>query len=200
MTNRREFLQAAAIAALPLAAGAAGVERPMRYRSPTFRTVLVDERHEETRSFAARMASSREPVRAIPDGDITEIWLREIRPAWQRYPAPVAGLTERPALFCLEQLALASGLRVILHAEHTVHPGGEVEHSVLRGGVAGTVRYLSARDLMRAGPQWPGVVAHAVSFPLMLVEPGRPGLSSAALAPALPPGAKLLTSWIIAPV
>jgi hypothetical protein len=200
MTNRREFLQAAAISALPASAGAAPVAASLRASATTrtaLHTVLVDERHEETRTFAARMASRGASVHGVPEGDVTAIWLREIRPAWKRYPMPVAGLTGRPALFCLEQLALAGGLRVVFHAEHIVHSGGETEHSVLRGGAAAQ---LSARDLMRAGPVWPALLANAMSDHRELADRVRPGPSNAAFAPTMPPGAQLLTSWIIARV
>jgi hypothetical protein len=198
MTNRREFLQAAAVTAVPIAAGAAPTApTPYTPRRPTLHAVIVDERHEETRTFAARMTSRRESVHAIPDGDVTAIWLREIRPAWKRQPAPVAGLTERPALFCLEQLALGSGLRVVFHGEHIVHPGGETEHSLLRGGATNA---LSARDLMRAGPLWPALVAQAMTWPVEFAPRPRLGPTNAGFAPTLPSGARFLTSWIIARV
>jgi hypothetical protein len=202
MTNRREFLQATAISGLPVitglpvVAGAAEFAGAPRVNPPlNLHSVLVDKRHSEARSVGVRLATAGATVHAVPDGDITQVWLSHIGPAWRHRPVAVAGLTARPALFCLEQLALASGLRVVFHAEHVMHPGGKTEHSILRGAQAA---HLSARDLMRAGPNWPARVADAIATHSRQTGGVRPGRSNSALDPTLPPGAQLLTSWVIA--
>jgi hypothetical protein len=188
MTNRREVLRAAA--ALPLMTGAIAVARPIALHS-----VLVDARHAGSRRVGSRLAVRGATVQTAAHGDITQVWLTQIGPAWRRGPAAVAGLTERPALFCLEQLALASGMRVVFHAEHVVRPGGDVEHRLLRGAQAAN---LSARDLVQAGPLWPDRVADAITFHRENSVPVRFGRSDSALEPLLPAGSRLLTSWIIA--
>jgi hypothetical protein len=198
MTNRREFLQAAAIAGLPVIGAATGNIAVARSRAPVrndLHAVLVDERYAEAHSVAATLGSIGTPVHTIPDGDITEVWLSHIGPAWRAGPVAIAGLTARPALFCLEQLALASGLRVVFHAEHVVQASGETEHSVLRGA---SDAFLSARDLRRAGSQWPTRIADAIATHRQQARPLSLARSDAALDPVLPPGARLLTSWIIA--
>jgi hypothetical protein len=192
MTNRREFLQAAAITALPAVAGATPV---IGRQNRSLHSVVVDQRRAEGRTFGARLAAAGLTVHAIPQGDVTQVWLQHIGPAWKQQPVAVAGLTGLPVLFCLEQVALGGGLRVVFHAEHIVHPGGETEHSLLRGAEAAD---LSLRDLTRAGPLWPAVVANAISTHREQLGRARPGRSNAAFAPELPPGAQLLTSWIIA--
>jgi hypothetical protein len=192
MTNRREFLQAAAISALPTVAAATPI---IGAQGRSLHSIVVDQRRAEGRTFGARLAAAGLTVHAIPEGDVTQVWLRHIDPAWRQQPVAVAGLTQLPVLFCLEQMALGSGLRVVFHAEHIVHPGGETEHSLLRGAEAGD---LSARDLTRAGPLWPAVVANAIATHREQLGRARPGRSNAAFAPELPPGAQLLTSWIIA--
>ncbi|MBX5462648.1 MAG: hypothetical protein IRZ28_16355 [Steroidobacteraceae bacterium] len=131
----------------------------------------------------------------MADADITQVWLHQIGPAWRERPVPIAGLTARSALFCLEQLALSRGLRVVFHGEHILYPDGRTEHSILRGAQRAQV---SARDLTRAGPQWPAAIAEALARHRQNPRPERFGPSDAALEPALPPGAQLLTSWIIA--
>ncbi len=198
MTNRREFLHAAAVSALPLAAGAAQTDRAPPTDAPprtALHAALVDERHAQARAAGARLAARGVTVHAVPDGDVTQTWLRHIGPAWRREPLSVAGLTERPALFCLEQLAWSCGLRVVFHGEHVVHSAGRTEHALLRGAEAAG---LSARDLYRAGPSWPALLAEAMASRGEPARRDRPGPSAAALAPTLPHGAQLLTSWIIA--
>jgi hypothetical protein len=173
--------------------GAAPAKSPA---SNALHAVLVDERHTESCSAGARLASRGTPVHATADGDITQIWQRQIAPAWRRKPVTVAGLTERPALFCLEQFAWAFGLRVVFHTEHIVHPGGLTEHWLLRGAPAAD---LSARDLRLAGASWPTRIAAAITAHREQAARVRFGPSGAALDPALPAGAQLLTAWIIAP-
>ena len=198
MTNRREFIQAAAITALPVVVGANQVADRAQTNAPTHidvHAVVIDERHPEARAVGARLAAGGATVHAVPDGDITQVWLRHIDPAWRLQPVAVAGLTARPALFCLEQLALSCGLRVVFHGEHVVHTEGRTEHRLLRGAEAAG---LSRRDLSRAGPLWPSLIADAMATHRGRKSRARFGPSSAALAPSLPDGAQLLTSWIIA--
>jgi hypothetical protein len=159
--------------------------------------VLIDSRHAQARSLGADLSGRGARVYALPDGDITQLWLRQIDPVWRDGPVPVAGLTERPALFCLEQLGFTHRLRVVFHGEHIVHPGGRTEHALLRGSAAAD---LSTRDLVRAGPLWPALIAEAIANHRVSTRGVRAGRSEAALAPALPAGAHLLTSWIIAAV
>ncbi|MGB6449916.1 MAG: hypothetical protein WBE92_04130 [Steroidobacteraceae bacterium] len=198
MTSRREFLQTAAVSAVPVVAGAAGIVDAVRPRAPAHtavHAVLIDERHAEARSFGTRLSGDGVTVYATPDGDVTQVWLRRIGPAWRRRPVAIAGLTERPALFCLEQFALSCGLRVVFHGEHFVHPGGPIEHRQLRGARAAE-RF--EEDLTQAGPRWPVRIADAVAAYREQAGRLRPGPSDAALEPILAPGAQLLTSWIIA--
>jgi hypothetical protein len=194
--NRREFLEGAAASALPALAAGAPRHEPARADAPlnASHAVLVDERYAEARRVGGRLAANGTNVLAIPKGDVTQVWLKHVGPAWRRQPVTVAGLTARPALFCLEQLALSCGLRVVFHAEHIVHREGRTEHSVLRGAEAAG---LSARDLQLAGRFWPTHVAQVLATDPGRVGNERFGRSDAALSPALAPGAHLLTSWII---
>jgi hypothetical protein len=199
MINRREFLEAAAVSALPAIARAQQRvdDRLTSASRPALPTVLIDERHAQARTVGARLTVAGAPVRAIPEGDVTRVWLDHIGPAWRRRPLTVAGLTARPALFCLEQFALGCGLRVVFHGEHVVHRQGRTEHRLLRGAEAAGV---SARDLDLAGPLWPARIAEAIAAHAGQAGGERFGPSDAALSPALPAGTTLLTSWIIAAV
>lgn len=192
MTSRREFLQAAAISGV--IAGTAGTATMAATRRP-LAAVVIDERFAQACILGSRLADGGTPVLGISDGDITQIWLREIGPMWKRQPAAVAGLTARPALFCLEELALPHGLRVVFHAEHIVHPDG-IAHTILRGSEEA---HCFPDDLNRAGNRWPERIAQALSTH-QLIAHARVGPSDAALEPPLPEGAQLLTSWLIAAV
>lgn len=195
MTNRREVLRAAA--ALPLVTSAARLVDAAARKSFSLR-VLMDGRHEAAKVVGKRLGRGGAIVHTLPDGDITQVWVQQIAPVWRREPIAVAGLTERPALFCLEQFALACGLRVVFHNEHVVHPSGRTEHWLLRGSRAAN---LSAGSLSRARLLWPARIAEAIeTFREQPCVHARFGRSDAALEPALPAGATLLTSWIIAPV
>jgi hypothetical protein len=197
MTNRRDILQVAA--ALPavvgttrIAAHAAGDSAPHM----PLHAVLVDERYAESRRLGARLAARGTPVLMVPSGDVTEVWLNHIGPAWRHEPVAIAGLTARPALFCLEQLAIAGRLRVVFHIEHDLHADGGTDHVLLRGAEAAG---MSVRDLTRAGALWPARIADAMTRHPP-TNGRRYGRSEAALEPTLPSGTQLLSSWIIAPV
>jgi hypothetical protein len=196
--NRRVFLEAAAIAALPTMAGASqrsnGTQENVAGGPPT---ALIDERYVEARSVGAHLCAQGAIVHPIPDGDITQVWLTHFGPAWRNRPVTVVGLTARPALFCLEQLALSCGLRVVFHAEHVVHREGRTSHTVLRGAHAVGV---SAHDLTLAGWLWAARIAEVLVTHSKQAGYGRFGPSDAGLSPSLPPGAQLLTSWIIAAI
>jgi hypothetical protein len=197
MTNRREFLQAATLSGLPTIAGAIGVVEVSRVQAPLIdlHAVVLDGRHEEALALGASLSRAALAVRTLPDGDITQLWLREVGPAWREQPLAIAGLTARPALFCLEQLAWSSGLRVVFHGEHVIHCDGQMEHSLLRGAQQAQ---LAVRDLERAGALWPARIARAFVSYQQPARRRRPGPSEAALEPPLRSGARLLTSWIIA--
>lgn len=192
VTNRREFLEAAAISALPALAGAKqGVGR-RQASSVTVapHMVLIDERFAEARTVGARMAAAGAAVHAVAEGDVTQVWLQHVGPAWRQQPFTVAGITARPALFCLEQFALGFGLRVVFHGEHVVHQQGRTEHRLLRGP---DPMRLAAHDLTLSGRFWPALIAQTLATYPWQAARRRFGRSDAALRPALPPGAHLLT-------
>jgi hypothetical protein len=197
MTSRRQFLQGATLAAVPLVSGLPRIADARTGTSLAFQAVLIDDRHAEARVFGAALAGRGSRVLPVSHGDVTALWLGEIGPAWRRSPVPVAGLTRPPVLFCLEQLAWAQGLRVVFHAEHVVTPSRAASHAVYAcaSGIAG----LDGGDLALRGPLWPSQVADIVAHFDSTRRNGRAGPSCAGLMPALPADAELLTSWIIAP-
>jgi hypothetical protein len=197
MTTRRELLQFAACATLPAALGAPTAATSAAAASPAnLHAVLVEASAVNARAFGQRLGARGANVISLHGGDITAAWLASIRPAWLKGPATIAGLTTASALFCFEQLAWSHGLRVVFYAEHIVHADGAVEHALQRAD-GGTD--IAGSTLERAGAGWPLHLANAMAT--RRIVPGRrQGPSMAALEPALPSGAQLLTSWVIAAV
>jgi hypothetical protein len=182
-------MQIAAVAAAPAALG--GIPR-LPTSGSSHHLVLVEDSFAPAAAFALRAQVHGASLRLIRGGDITDAWLQSVRPAWQRGRASIAGLTTPSALFCLEQFAFAHGLRVVFHAEHVLLPDGRVTHQVQRSR-----QPITAATLDRAGGRWPQRLADTL-VANRLVRAARPGPSLAALAPSLPAGSTLLTSWIIA--
>jgi hypothetical protein len=186
-------MKAAAYAAVPSSLGMLPMAEALEaVVGPRIMAAIVDDDHIPARGFAHRASQQGIPVIPIRSGDITEAWLNSVRPAWQQGRARIAGLTTPAALFCFEQMALSHGLRVVFHAEHVLLPEGRVLHQVQRASVP-----VSTAALSRAKEQWPQRLADSL-VNQGSVTSARPGLSLAGLAPTLPEGALLLTSWIIA--
>lgn len=195
-TSRREFLEGLGWM-VPLAGGLPAVSQARPVAAPaSLHALLIDGRFPQARKLGAHFAGRGAAVHAT-DGEITDLWLRQIHPAWRRKPVAIAGLTGSPTLFCLEQLAWAHGLRVVFHAEHVVLKSQETVHSVHMRDAALAV--LDERALAMAGTGWSERIgdvfdSYNQNLPITAVGP-----SCAGLEPSLPPGASLLTSWIIAP-
>ena len=197
MTSRREFLEGIGWTMVPLACGL-----PISVAKPAstplaMHAVLIDGRYPHARSLGTGLVKRGTPVHVI-DGEITDLWLREIQPAWRQRPVALAGLTASSTLFCLEQLAWAHGLRVVFHAEHVVLPSQETLHGVQWRDAS--LAPVDASVLAAAGANWSariGDVFHSYNRKLPMCAVGP---SCAGLEPAMPQGASLLTSWIIAPV
>jgi hypothetical protein len=124
-------------------------------------------------------------------GDITDLWLAELHPQWTRKPTPIAGLTARPALFCLEQLAWDFRMRVVVHAEHRLLPDGTMLHTAHIAA-----RGLSTVELTAAGAAWPVYAAGALSRLTAARSPCGP--SPACMEAAVGDDEITLHSWVIA--
>jgi hypothetical protein len=197
MASRRQFLEGMGWtgmgwAIVPLANGSpvASQPAPPAARRDSLHAVLVD--------VGTDLAVQVAPLRIVSDGEITELWLREIQPTWKRQPVALAGLTGSSTLFCLEQLAWAHGMRVAFHAEHVVLPSRRVVHTVHWRDPS--LVAMDERALTDAGAGWRACIADVFAsydsaLPITAVGP-----TCAGLEPAIPQGGSLLASWIIAPV
>jgi hypothetical protein len=188
--TRRKFLESAAVvSAAPLAPKvvfANGTQRAMPM------CAIFDSRHPGARMFGLRAEHLGVPIRAI-QGDITDLWLDELEGRWKSANAAIAGLTERPALFMLEQLGWDYGLRVVYQAEHEANDERSAQHHIVRSSLSSLGRQLDA-----AGASWPAVLADQVLTAAEQVASPDVTPSGAAMAAYLHEPTKLY-SWIIAP-
>lgn len=191
MPTRRKFLEsAAAVSAAPFAAEGVLAEGT---RAAAQMGVLYDHRHESARAFRRRATHLHAPIHGTPNGDVTELWQHYFSAAWREQPMPLAGLTERPALFMLEQLGRDYGLRVVFQAEHEAVEDGDWVHRVTRS----TESRLQG-ELEAAGAGWPGILADELLTAPHRVVSADVSPSGAAMAAHLNEPTKLY-SWIIAP-
>ena len=137
MATRREFLQAGiAASALSLTSSAhivsaASDSDPVAGQRPGRRPlygVIFDHRYQESVAFGAEAEALGYQIHGI-GGDITDLWYKHLSVRWKTGPAAIAGLTDEPALFCLERLAWDYQMRVVYQAAHDRRPGGAVTAS-----------------------------------------------------------------------
>ena len=137
--NRRRFCISSAAATLSTASGgltcltaAAQTASPAPEVSslsvPLYK-FIYDRRYSAGRDFgaAAEHARSIGGIVAI-DGDITELWSRDLRLRWSAGGGAIGGMTTARTLFCLEQLAKDHWMRVVIRAEHILSEGHEIAH------------------------------------------------------------------------
>jgi len=92
---------------------------------------VFDARFDASRAFAAGARRRGWPVHAI-EGDVTALWLDELRPRWATGDATVVGMTTERSLLCLEQLAWDQWMRVVTRRA----PRGGLAHSLVAWVIA----------------------------------------------------------------
>jgi hypothetical protein len=190
MTNRREFLQTTALVATAPLTARAGFAYPSATKNFA---VIVDDRFIAAKRFGVRASQEGIATRTI-QGDITALWFNELHANWSKQPTPIAGLTERPALFCLEQLAWDHRMRVVYHAEHAPSSNEQIMHDVY---IAAGNLNVSAFD--SAASNWPEYAASSMAKLRFDTLTAR-GPSTACMPAAQQDKRGTLHSWAIAPV
>jgi len=200
--TRREFLQSGiAASVLPLGLGG---WRPMggtaersssdaEASSLPLYKVLFDRRFAPSVTFA-RAAEALGADTLGFEGDITDIWFRDLSLRWAREPVAVAGLTAHGPLFCLERWGWDHGLRVVYRTQHDRLGDGRAGHAIR--GPGAVVRQV--REALRAGGPWSGQLAR----PITICPPGE--IESIADDVITADGREIdpdepLFSWVIAP-
>jgi hypothetical protein len=143
-----------------------------RIHRPLYK-VIYDERFHDSLRFGDEAKALGVATHAI-QGDITDLWFKDLDLRWRQDKATVAGLTTESALFCLEQLAWDRRMRVVYRAEH---------------------EFLASESSL---VDWAPRVALLVTS----ISPDRPRVARSVVTTSVPePGhsdLQLLVSWIIA--
>jgi hypothetical protein len=113
MPNRREFLQGGLAVSLLslLPRNGFSVAAPR-----AFDMAIFDQRFSKARDFAVQAREAGLDCVAI-QGDITDVYFRDLSLRWNRGPTTIAGLSTKAALFCLEMLARDRGMRLAYFAD-----------------------------------------------------------------------------------
>jgi hypothetical protein len=197
MVNRRTVLKigattlTGALVNVPLASQTGASART----HSAFQRAVFDDRFAESRAFAIEFADAGAVTSAIR-GDVAELWYADLRVHLSKRRAPVAGLTDRAALFCLEELARDVGMRVIFRADHVTEQNGDTQHAAV--GLASLVavaRNLApepgfGREVARLFSQFDG-------GGLNIGEP-RDAAAQKRTGPFSPQNKTALVSWVIA--
>ncbi len=192
MVNRRTVLK---IGAASLTGALVNVPVLRRTAAPApahsaFERIIFDHRFAESQAFAAELERAGAVTSAIR-GDVGELWYQDLRVHLSRKRAPLAGLTDRPALFCLEDLARDVGMRVIFRADHITKQNGDTEHTAV--GQPSLV--AAARSL----PKEPGFGrAIPVLFSQLDISEPRDASAQKRTGPFSPENKTALVSWLIA--
>jgi hypothetical protein len=132
MVNRRSVIKigTAAVAGAAVNLPKLGRSVPPPRAQAAFQRAVFDERFAECRAFAAELRGAGIFTSAIR-GDVADLWYGDLRANLKKTRLPIAGLTDRVALFCLEELSRDVGMRVIFRADHTMDQNGHARHTAV---------------------------------------------------------------------
>jgi hypothetical protein len=192
MLDRRSVLKigAATVTGALVKIPVSARNQPLTRGNLAFHRAVFDERFAECQAFAAELDSAGVFLSAIR-GDVARLWYDDLRAHLRETRLPAAGLTDRPALFCLEELARDVGMRVIFRADHIFDQNGHTQHTAV--GPASLVAV--AGNL----PQQAGF-GRAMASLLSKFDFTEPCRTSAQkrMGPFSPENKTALVSWLIA--
>jgi hypothetical protein len=192
MVNRRSVMKlgAATVAGALVNLPVFGRDLPPAQAHIAFHRAVFDERFAECRGFAAELHGAGIFTSAIR-GDVAKLWYDDLRVHLRENRLPVAGSTDRAALFCLEELARDVGMRVIFRVDHMMDENGHTQHNAV--GPASPVAV--ARNM----PQEAGFGrAIAVLFSQFDINEPRNMAVQKLTGPFSPENKTALVSWLIA--
>jgi len=196
MVNRRNVMKigAAAVAGVLVNLPVLGRNVAPARAHGAFQRAVFDERFAECQAFAAELHSAGVLTSAIR-GDVARLWYDDLRADLSEDRLPVAGLTDRVALFCLEELARDVGMRVIFRADHVIDPNGHAQHTAVGPAslVAATRQLTTERGFGRA------MAGICSQFDIRALHCSGPGDTAAQkrTGPFSPDDKTALVSWII---
>lgn len=188
MVDRRSVLKIGAVTVAGALVGAHGpvvgaapIERPCFLGAAVF-----TERHPEGQAFAEELQARG--VSTFAAGyDIAQLWYRDRLGDH----APIAGLTDRLTLFCLEELGRGAGMRVLYRVDHLIDEYGNLEHSAV--GPASVVEAASKLKPKSAFGREMALLASQFEFP---DAPQTAAVKRT--GPFTPDNKIVLVSWMIA--
>ncbi len=169
-------------------------ETPTRFRTPTrltrFSRAIFDGGSAEGLAFALEMRSisvATSEARA----DLAQLWYSDLQARLRQSPEPIAGLTDRGTLFCLEELARSVGMKVRYRVEHKVDAAGQLRHDA-----AGPASIVEAASRLDTEPGY----GNAMAVLARQFDPHECGGTDAQkrTGPFSQQGAPVLVSWLIA--
>jgi hypothetical protein len=192
MVNRRSVLRigAATVAGVLVKVPVSGGNLSQRRAHIAFHRAVFDERFTECRGFADELQNAgvvTSPIR----GDVAELWYGDLRAYLRENCLPVAGLTDRAALFCLEELARDVGMRVIFRADHMIDQNGHAQHTA-----AGPASLVAAAGNLPQGAGFGRSIASR--FSQFDIHEPRNTSAQKRTGPFSPQGKTALVSWLIA--
>ena len=158
-----------------------------------FQRAVFDERFAECRAFAAELNGAGVLTSAIC-GDVAKLWYDDLRVHLSKNRAPVAGLTDRAALFCLEELARDVGMRVIARVDHVIDLDGD-KNGYAHHTAAGLTSLVAATRNLMPEPGFGRVMAGLLSR-FDISEP-RDTSAQKRTGPFSPANKMALVSWVI---
>jgi hypothetical protein len=132
MIDRRSVLK---VGAASVAGALVGMPSPVLAADESESTSLLhgavfSARFREGVTFAEEL-QRRHVVTFIAGYDVAKLWYGDFEGRLSQHGGPIAGLTDRVTLFCLEELARSAGMRVLYRVDHVIDEQGHVEHNAV---------------------------------------------------------------------
>jgi hypothetical protein len=165
-------------------------ESPAQSGRAIFGGAIINPMFEQSLAFASIVKSHGIPVTQVT-GNIGPRWYGELRARVRAARMPLAGLTDRATLFCLEELARDVDMKVVARIDHLIAADGSVVHDVTVSDCVER-RLSSARANTSFG---------AASAEFLMCHAWHRLTCSAAQkrsGPAAPPDTTALATWVIA--
>ena len=131
MIGRRSFLQLgpAALASTLVLDWNRALGAVFPDRASKIRLGIVDQRIAVSNAFGNALVAQGVGTTDVGN-DVARLWYDNLRADLRECRAPLAGLTDRSTLFCLEELARDVDMRVVVRVDHLIEADGRVRHDV----------------------------------------------------------------------
>lgn len=204
MVDRRTVLKLGAasaagalinVSATGLGATALGAIAPDSPRNPLSRAIF-DGRSAEGLAFASEMRGRGVAISEVGT-DLAKLWYSDLQPHLRKSPAPIAGLTDRATLFCLEELARSAGMKVRYRVDHKADSIGHIQHDA-----AGPTSIVEAASKLYSRSGYGRTCSYGRTMAVLASQfdprESRETDAQKRTGPFSPEGTTVLVSWVIA--